>query len=57
MAMTGTPGRYGLAEPANGASPKANTEPSDPASQYPPPSGVTAIAVIGPCRWAPAREP
>ena len=34
-------------DPWNAASPKAKIPPSDATSQYPPPSGVTAIPTMG----------
>ena len=44
-------------EPWKAASPKANTPPSDPTSQYPPSSGVAAMPTTGALRWMFPAEP
>ena len=52
-AVRGLPAR----EPAKAALPKAKTPPSLPTSQYPPASGVEAMATIGAPRAVPAVDP
>ena len=43
--------------PSNGAVPKLNRPPSTPLNQYPPPSGMAAMATIGWARWMAPAEP
>ncbi len=44
-------------EPSKAAEPKLKTPPSDPASQYPPPSGVAAIETMGAWSGLPPIDP
>ena len=44
-------------EPKNWASPKEKIPPSEPTSQYPPPSGVDAMPTTALLRWSDPADP
>jgi hypothetical protein len=56
-ATTGRFKRIAPADPANTASPNANTPPSDATNQYPLPSGVDAAATTGRFRCIAPADP
>src|SRR5579883_9421 len=57
MPTTGALSALPAIEPSNPASPKANTPPSPPQSQYPVCDGDAAAPVIGPARSTLSSEP